>query len=144
LLAQLFHISLAFLVLFSTSGLTVSKHYCSGVLKNVAIWAEAAPCHANKALKSCPLHADMTMPDHDTAPSNNCCDTRSEFFKTNTEQAEIATDFTLEDYPVVVAALRVLTDLHPLVNDSKTTRYLFYKPPLLVYDLPVSLQTFLC
>lgn len=144
MLAKLLHISLAILVFLSTSGLVLSKHYCGGVLKNVALFGEAASCHENNAMEACPLHSSMKMSEDDTSEDSSCCDTKSELLKADTEKAEITVDFSLTDYPVLLAVLLVLSGVSPVESDSKTTHYLSYKPPLLVCDLPVRFQTFLC
>ena len=144
MLAKLLHIGLAILVFLSTSGLVLSKHYCGGVLKSVAVFEEAPPCHENKALRSCPLHSGMKMSEDDTPENSNCCDTETDLLNTDADEAEALVEFNLADYPALLAVLLVLTGLSPLENDSKTTHYLSYKPPLLVCDLPVRLQTFLC
>ena len=127
----------------STSGVVLSKHYCGGDLKNVALFSEASPCHENKEMKSCPLHGSMPMSDEESSEDNGCCDTQSELVKSDNEEAKMPVEFNLSDYPVLIAALLVLGDFELNAYDAKTTHYLSYKPPLIVCDFPVSLQTFL-
>lgn len=122
----------------------MSKHYCGGELKSVALFAEAEPCHQNKQMKSCPLHGAMPEDGTATASSKGCCDTVTDFLKVEDEQVEASLSFDLLDYPALVAVLAVVVGWEPTVEDDKTLQYFTYQPPLLVYDLPVSLQTFLC
>ena len=73
----------------------------------------------------------------------NCCDTETTFVKVENEQLEVSLELDVKDYPALFATLVIIIGLVPVENDIKTTNYLTYKPPLLVYNLPVSLQTFL-
>lgn len=144
LITKLLHIGLSLLVLLSTSGWVLSKHYCGGVLKNVALFGEATPCHDNKLMKSCPLHGSMPASNGQSSDDNDCCDTTNELIKLDNEEAKLSAEFNLSNHPVLIVVLMILGDLVLDSCDDKTTHYLSYKPPLLVCDLPVRLQTFLC
>lgn len=141
MLGRIFHIALALLLLISSSGLVLSQHFCRGELKSVAVFAEATPCHA-KAKRTCPNHPPA--PKQEKA-MKGCCDTEVDFLQLDVDQ--LAADVITPDLqlPVLLAVLQVALDIYPTVVTERTrTHYLNYKPPLLVRDLPVSLQTFLC
>lgn len=144
MIAKVFHIILAFLLLVSSTGLVVSKHYCGGDLKSTALFAEAAPCHQDKQMKSCPVHGTMPVSNEDAPPKKGCCDTETDFVKVDDDQVEASLEFSLLDYPVLFTVLTVIVGLKPVEEDNKTRHYFTYKPPLLVCDLPLSLQAFLC
>jgi hypothetical protein len=142
LILKAFHIILAFLLLISTSGFMVSKHFCQGELKSIALLVQATPCHQNKAMKHCPMHAASDQ--NGEQESKGCCDTENDFVKAENEQLATEMEPHLIDYPVLLAVLAVLVGLEVVEEDAKTRQFLTYKPPLLVCDLPVRLQTFLC
>jgi hypothetical protein len=121
----------------------VSKHYCRGELKSVSLFVKATPCHENKKMKRCPMHSSDSDQKKDNG--NGCCDTENDLFKVENDQIETAISFDLTDYPVFFAVLSIIVPgLEINDEDNKTRHFFTYKPPLLVYDLPVSLQTFLC
>ncbi|MCI5092686.1 hypothetical protein [Phaeodactylibacter sp.] len=144
MITKAFHILLAVLLLISSTGLVLSKHYCNGDLKSTALFAEAAPCHQNKKLKSCPAHGTMPVSDEDAPQKKGCCDTETDFVKVDDDQVEASLEFNLFDYPALFATLVVLAGFSPVDEDDKSRHYFTYKPPLLICDLPVRLQTFLC
>lgn len=96
-------------------------------------------------MKNCPAREGIPKSEEqDTAFENNCCNTATDFVKLDEDQVEVSLGLNLTDYPVLSAVLVPVDGLKLIEQDDKTTQYLTYKPPLLVYDLPVSLQTFLC
>lgn len=142
MLQRVFHISLALLLLISSSGLVLSQHFCRGELKSTALFVEASSCHSKAVRKHCPHHPPAQK---ESEPKKGCCDTTTDFLQLDGEQ--LATDCSIPslEAPLMLAVLRVVSDVFILeTTNSKITHYLNYKPPLLVRDLPVSLQTFLC
>jgi hypothetical protein len=120
----------------------VSKHFCRGELKSIALFVQATPCHQNKAMKHCPMHAASDQSGEQE--SKGCCDTENKFVKSENEQLATELVSHLTDFPVLLAVLSVLVGLEAADEDHKTRQFLTYKPPLLVCDLSVRLQTFLC
>jgi hypothetical protein len=133
---------LAVLVFVSSSGLVFSKHYCQGELKNTALFVEAAPCHGVGKVAKCPRHAPAQ--EEDGLNKKGCCDTQTDFLKVEDAQLSTAADFLTIDTPALLAVLFFFLPFEVIAADTKTRHDLHYKPPLLVCDLPVSLQTFLC
>ena len=41
---KLIHFGLALLLVVATTGVSISKHYCGDMLRNVSLYAEADPC----------------------------------------------------------------------------------------------------
>lgn len=141
MLRKVFHILLAVLVFVSSSGLVFSKHYCQGVLKNTSLFVEATPCHGATKVAICPRHAPA---QEDGINKKGCCDTQTDFLKVEDAQLSTAADFLTFDTPALLAALFFFLPFEVIAVDDKTQHHLHYKPPLIVCDLPVSLQTFLC
>lgn len=130
----------------------INKHYCQGELKNTAILVKAKTCHetASKTHKfgdhhemppSCPMHQSKGSGHEDE--KKDCCNDKSEFVKLDIDQ-EI-TNFELLNIKLPVFSGTFLNaDLSSLEDvETYPVHYLNYKPPLIVCDFPISLQTFL-
>jgi hypothetical protein len=143
LLRKVFHILLALLVFVSSSGLVFSKHYCQGELKNTSVFVEAAPCHGVSKAAKCPRHAPA-QEDNTGLDKKDCCDTQTDFLKVEDAQLSASADLLSLGSPALLAVLFSFLPFEVIAADTKTRHDLHYKPPLLVCDLPVSLQTFLC
>lgn len=74
-----------------------------------------------------------------------CCDTETDFLKTEYEQSllEVASSSSFELHALLPAS-GISLGFYPHVADTKTRHYFNYKPPLIVCDLALSFQTFLC
>ena len=108
----------------------------------MAIFFEAEPCHQEKAMANCPMHG--AQKHQDDKESKGCCDNETEYFKSDTDQYAPTTEVEVNVSPVLLSALLVALQIELSSIDTQSLHYLNYKPPLLVCDLPVSLQTFLC
>jgi len=107
------YVVLSVLILWSTTGMTLHKHYCMGQLQEVTAYQKAKSCMEKMGLeKPCPV---------------GCCETTSEFkpyLSTAVEVESFIYDVNVPDEPT-----------YP--------RYLNYKPPLLDRDVPILVQSFL-
>lgn len=143
MLRQIVHIGLALLLLISTTGVAVNKHFCQNELKSVALFVKAKGCHSGKVKKACPVHGYM-MVEAESPAQKGCCDDETEIVKT--EEDQIAP--TLPEKPAIqtalLATLLVVLQIELPEIDRQTLHYLNYKPPLLVCDYPSQLQIFLC
>lgn len=48
------HISMAFLLLLSTSGVAISKYYCGNILQEVTILSDITSCCGDQEIPGCP------------------------------------------------------------------------------------------
>lgn len=137
------HIILTFLLLIGSTGLVINKHYCRQQLKSTAFFLKAEACHQNSKQPSCPMHA--AADDHNGhGERKDCCDDQTEYLKAEVEQLLTASDFYLH-LPTNPVALSVWSSIAKRTSlDRLTLHYLNYKPPLIVCDRQVLLQTFLC
>lgn len=89
------------------------------------------------------MHADMGGHSGD-AERKDCCDDETEYLKAEEDQIVSTFEWELKKpVPVLLAAC------HPMIKAAESAErqllhYLNYKPPLIVYDLSLRLQTFLC
>lgn len=140
LLHKLFHIILALLLFISSTGLVINKHYCQNELKSIALFVKAKACHSDSAMKNCPFH----NPPDGEKKEKDCCNDETEYVKVDEEQLTPTVEYNLPLNPVLISTLFVVLNFELPAFDKQTLHYLNYKPPLIVCDLPVRLQTFLC
>ena len=141
-------LSLALIVLVSSSGLTMDMHYCMGHLKNVNFFGKAKTCHdkvrpiknahCKKIQKAC--HQKFAVSQSQKA--NGCCDNHS-------IQYDLDTEFIQSSFDILVGF-----DYQSLSINNFSARFfessnivipafLLYKPPIPERDIPVLIQSFL-
>lgn len=125
-------LSLALLVLVSSTSFQVGLHFCKGEVQEVALFAKAPGCEKEKQLPPC--HRQT---------KSSCCDDETVIH----EADELAT--SLESLNVDVSNL---TDAsHPfvlvaeIIPSSSVSRhpYIHYQPPLRSGDLTVAYRSFI-
>jgi len=73
-----------------------------------------------------------------------CCKDETEFVKSDEEQLVQLSKLETKTYPILLSVLLTTLNLEWPSTDKLSIDYLNYKPPLIVCDLSVQLQTFLC
>lgn len=121
----LIHTVLAALLLISTMGVSVNKHYCHGHLIGVTVLGTPSGCCDGK----------VKMP-------KGCCEDEVDFHQV--EDDFVSTSFLL-DGSIYFAVLPLAVDFaEPDLSEGfQQPEYLNYKPPLLHPDVQVWVQTFL-
>lgn len=142
LIQKSIHIVVIFSVLLSTTGLVIHKHYCQDELKSVSFLVEADHCHETAPMPpSCPFHSS-----HDTKNSvpSDCCDNEVEYLKSDQ-------DLQIESNQNSISQTFVHQIVYYVVNEwilseliCSFPHYLNFKPPLIVCNVILFLQTFLC
>jgi len=139
LVIRFLNIILALLIFVSSTGFTINSHFCKSQLKDVRVFFKADDCYkkyyAQKAKQSCHLKKKSC--------ENNCCKNTSDYYKLDLDQQLSSFDFKAFETPALIATLWIVLNLELPNIDDKSIQYLNYKPPLIVFDLPVDLQTFL-
>lgn len=137
---RILNIVLALLVFISSTGFTVNSHFCKDRLKDSRIFVKAKDCYEKqraekKTARSC--HVKKQSCD------NNCCKNTSEYFKL--EQDQQLSIFKLKPFTqtVFIAVLWILYYPDHQVYNARLFKFFNFKPPPIVYDIPVLLQTFL-
>lgn len=129
LLKQIGNILLIVILLLATTGVTMHKHYCMGRLKNVSFYEEAHSCMKLAGMDdSCPM---------------DCCKDTSEEFRIDDLQTT-SFDFTLQTQYHLLWTSSLTVDLPLLAFESRFFLQSHpYKPPLIVRNIPVQVQSFL-
>ena len=119
---------MAIVVLLTTTGFSLHKHHCTVTNETITSVAHVKNCCGTNNDKDCP---------------KGCCQDETEYIKLNSEIYLPATihEFTPVQF-VAVIQYYVLNGIFD--QDNKLiTKYLNYRPPLLVRDISVLVQSFL-
>ena len=132
--------------MFSTSvSFSMDLHFCQGNIKSISFVGTAKSCHDKTISKKvCPLHAAaLNTNTKSILSAKNCCENRSFTLDCDQDAYEILVHtasfkfFSSYFIPVLV---------HPFLyqnEDSSPRISAFYKPPLILRDIPVLKQSFL-
>ena len=134
------NITLALLILTSSTGLVVNRHFCQDQLKSIAFFRPAKTCHQIVSKKVCPMHAE---PDQ-SQDRKGCCDDETEWIK---NQEELINSCMIEEKETPSLDLTTLlfpAPSKPFPVHKQYIHYLNYKPPLLSCNYTIELQVFLC
>lgn len=74
----------------------------------------------------------------------DCCDDQTEYLKVEEDQILPSFEIDLQKIIPVITIAYLSKKSMAYIIDRLTTHYLNYKPPLIVCDLSIRFQTFLC
>jgi len=138
MIANILHILTALSLFFSTTGLTVSFHYCEDAFSGLAIFKEASSCHDENS--TCHTAKSCCQSSSD---KKDCCDTETEFFKQDIEK--IITQIDLADIDLPLTFLDTpQTFTNWTLLKKVNSKFQYYRPPPLIQDIPVLFETFRC
>ncbi|MBS1545631.1 MAG: hypothetical protein JST14_18480 [Bacteroidetes bacterium] len=130
-------LSMAFLVLVSSTGMTISMHICGGEVQSLALFSKAEPCMKMEQKPCHSLSIQQLM--------KGCCEEKSVVVKGKETNAEVktVTEVVTQSQPLGA----VLSVLQELPSRSTNPTYSFhsdgYSPPLIEQDITVLVQSFL-
>lgn len=143
------HIILALNVLLSTSGVTVFEHLCQMNGRTVSIFIQPKGCcKSKKAPQNACQKAACTLKGHhhNSLSKKPCCEDKSQLLKATTEGAAqkiITLDFNFDFITVnFLPSIEWANTITP--TSQKALRFYLYKPPPMVTDIRVFIQSFLC
>jgi len=136
-----FHIILLFAVFFSTTGVTVSRHYCRNEFKHFALFVEPSDCHGQEK-QACGSggHCSMLATSQE---ENNCCNNEAEYFKLDQEKQVPAEGLEPVKIPGPAAMIHPVLYAGFTNGYTPSSAYLLFKPPIVCDDFQSMLQTFL-
>lgn len=130
--AKILNVFLALLLLLTTSGVTLHKHYCMGELENIAVFQKAKSC------------IDKIKTDGQAmACAMKCCeDVEVEFKVTDLNKAVSGISLVPQWYLLAAITYLIIDfDLFSFVKAYSSC--LNYKPPSIDPDVTVLIQSFL-
>ena len=143
------HIILALNVLLSTSGVTVFEHLCQMKGRTVSIFIQPKGCCKSKEAPqdACQkAKCSLKSHHHNSLSKKPCCEDKSQLLKATTEGAAqkiITLDFNFDFITVnFLPSIEWANTITP--TSQKALRFYLYKPPPMVTDIRVFIQSFLC
>ena len=136
---NIIHITLSILLFFSTSGIQLNSHFCSGKYKYSSLFVQPKNC-----CKKVKVHLPSKDSCQDEANQIPCCQNKANFFKSSHPQnytSDTSQEVTFPSFKVIVSAFLFIghDNFQRLDID-----YLNYKPPLIKEDIPSLFQIFRC
>lgn len=138
LACKVFHIILSFAVLFSTTGFTLTIHYCQHKAEGMSVFGIASGCHKS-------THKTCNQNGHCSAKKNakkGCCHNDSQYFKQDLPKQTKYSGIDFLKKPALTAAVFVVLKLQIPTAENILPTYQIYKPPIVCDDLQSLLQTF--
>lgn len=136
-------LSLAFLILFSSSGLTLDIHFCQGEMKRSNLFGTAKSCaEVSEITKKCHSSDSVQGTCGIDGEHKGCCSNKSFHLDLDFDSGEVIsiplTDKTIQFVQAFVLGYLVESQPSPTLHN-----YTNYYPPPLKRDIPVLFQTFL-
>lgn len=141
LIRHLILLVLTFVVLVSSTGISVGMHLCEGELEDLSFFGAKADCPMEQQQQKLP--SCHNVPGSDDSASA-CCDDHT----LHLEQADAASDSNAQlltkalDLKFVAAFKVVILQLFAPEAEQAST-YALYKSPPIARDIPVLVQSFL-
>lgn len=136
---KVFSIFLSALLLFGSTGFTLSNHYCEGSLEkvNIGFSSKDLSCEMMKEKDACPLHSSSNQ-----VKDPSCCSNQFIHFALEEDFEKEAVKETELNPTFLIAYTFITAGFNPFVKD-RDFNLLYYTPPLLDKDIPVLIQSFL-
>jgi hypothetical protein len=136
---RILHISLSLFLFFSTTGLEINSHFCSGNYKYSSLFVQPENCCAKVQ-----GHYPSKDSCKDEANQTPCCQNKASFFKSNLTQNYTADAFPEVNLPTFKVVINPFLNLSNLNYQRLDIDYYNYKPPLISEDFPILFQVFRC
>ena len=132
----IFSFVLSTLILFSTTGIRISEHWCGDKLINSSIWGDAEPCDhfKNADAPACPLHANM--------PKKKCCSQKELIIAAGSD------DFQVENTTIINVQFEFIQEISNWINGYSSRiplaeHFRNHSPPNLGLPIFIRIQSFL-
>lgn len=125
MLRQLLHIAFSVMILVTTTGISVKKHYCLGKIRYTTLAILDNPC--------CDPGEKMPV---------DCCKDIIEHYQVD-EDFQPVSVFEFTSLELEAPVFQELETQFTL-SEPSPSHYLTYRPPLIDQDVPVLIQSFLC
>jgi len=137
---------MALLMFITSTGLSIDMHFCGDHLKSFDLFGKAKNCYELAGMQP----TKCEMPQKEQTPTTgcsmskkNCCHNQSLNFKadleSDTENGEFLISPELQHFVIAFAA----TFLQDQRIEPQKINFISYKPPLILRDIPVLIQSFL-
>lgn len=116
----------------------VNKHFCLDQLQSISFFTAAESCSIGvDDERQCP-------PSHIQIKKKSCCEDQSEYIKLVEEVTPNNQDLDIIKVNIEYSSVLLNQSTELSANRVVDSEYSLYKPPLIVCDITISIQTFLC
>ena len=130
-------LALALLVVFSSLGMTITRHLCDGEVMSLALFEHSVACEMEQQKEKLP-------PCHQPVADDDCCQNQTVLLEVEDQSAASSLIFKLSAPDVAfLAAFSVVWSTLFEMYDPAISLPPDYTPPLLSLDIPVLVQSFL-
>ena len=135
-------------LLIASVGYSVDFHYCQGNLKSFSFTGKAESCHIikdGKSKSSCPFHSYLPEKDgNESILAKSCCENQTHQFNSDIDQNLNGFDFECRYHNLQPLSLLGLFPEYSFnIFAGQANNFLSYKPPVIITDIPVRVQSFL-
>ena len=134
------------MVILASAGIMVSKHYCQGEFKNLALFVEAEQCHEVKTRKAeAHCHSGKNTCQSlgsEDKQEKKCCENKTVFLETDDFISTMAPSKISPEFQLIAVTF-ILSNDFLFSTEKRSLKFLNYKPPLIELDIPVLVQSFL-
>ncbi len=137
-------LSLAFLVFFSSAGITLDAHFCQDELKGISVFSKASNCHekkmscSSKSMKSCCASKKKIVKE-----DKPCCHNESTVLLMDSDLV-LSQFLDINTCDLDLCILRSEVDFSFTPLSRKNTRFQNYRPPPLIVERHIVFQNFRC
>ena len=133
------HITLAVFLFFSSTGLEINSHFCTGNYKYSSFFVQPKNCCAKVQ-----GHYHTGGSSEDEANQTPCCQNKASFHKSNHPLNFTANTSPDTTFPVLKVMVSSYIDFGNINFQRLDIDYFNYKPPLIRENFPILFQVFRC
>lgn len=139
---------MAFLVFFSSIGLSIDMHFCQGHLKSISFIGDATDCYGakgNSQQKSSQMSKrQATKKMGCSIDKEDCCHNRHLLAQADFTSTHQSSQFILNHNSFqYISIIPILLVYDTIFLNTDILSVFQYKPPLVLKDIPVFIQSFL-
>ncbi len=137
-------LSLAFLLLFTSTGFSIDLHYCGGKVADVSIFGKANACNMMEEVNDSSNHCQVEQKNQqqDSFKQSKCC--YNETLAVDiTDELTNADNTTLSHAQLTFITAYFISSYHLFFSEEKETEYFNYSPPMISKDIQVLDQVFI-
>jgi len=135
-LKNIANLFLALLVLITSLGFTLNKHYCGGELRNIAINKNVELCAMCQKVANLP---DCHKQEKESKP---CCENEKDEVKPENYNVSQKVELDNNQLFFIAYTYVILDNIHN-VNTELESEFIAPSPPLIERDIPIAVQSFL-
>ena len=139
-------ISMALLMMLSSTGFSMDVHYCQDQLKSVSLFGKAKSCHEKQSTPACHQTKKSCHQEEDgisEADKDNCCHNEAVVIEKSDLDGTATQIATLQDIHLDFVAALIVVYVFNYDVQVDYQSYVQYKPPLPDRDVQILYQTFL-